>query len=136
LWLGHATSATYALAVLLAVCLLTAACGEQKSADPFMGTWSMDSGEKPRWVITRDDGEYTIFQGFPGAQRYSINRHWKRIGDRILRWEARTNPDNYWELLLDSEGQVLLLESPNLLEPSRVTLTRVSDSTETPVPVP
>lgn len=99
---------------------------------------SVDGPAGPRWVITYADGEYTIYQGFPGQPRYSPMRHFVRTGDTLAREGAGRNPIYDMEISLDGEHDRLLWKNtdPGLPQPAVVTMARVSDSTALPTPVP
>jgi len=137
-----------ALAIVAAV-LLLAGCGQasaptagQSSAprDPFVGTWRVDAGDRARWVIgVRHDGWYTVTQGAPGNIKYTklglFARHGNQLSGRVL-----TSTDVMSTFLLrlgNAEGQLLLtFSATNMSTLAQMTLTKLSDSTAKPTPVP
>jgi len=120
--------------VLLLALLVLGGCGQSKPNDSFVGTWTwpVEGGKDPRWIITYDAGEYTIYSGFPGDRDYTPTRHYVRSGDtlRNTKFPGET-------LRLEEDGDALFLridDGSPLIKKAR--LTRVSYSTATPVPVP
>ena len=138
-----------------AVALLLAGCGgaatsppatspgasdsASTTTDPFVGTWRMDHGDRVRWVISESGGRYTIVQGAPADTRYMregvLTRQANHLSGDVF---VTTGAPGRAEL---SIGKIpthmsLTVDAPQLSKPFRETLTRMSESTATPTPVP
>jgi hypothetical protein len=112
--------------------LVFAGCGKAEPSDPFVGSWRMQSGGRPLLVISDAAGEYTVCQGFPGERDYGCSRHYVRSGDTLSDTKSPGTT-----LRLDAGGEQLLLRIDDGTLPIKTaTLTRLSDSTATPIPVP
>jgi hypothetical protein len=116
------------------------ACGRSTvQTDPFVGTWRMDSGDHPRWVITELGGKYTVAQGTKGAPDYLkiavLDRSGGNLHGNIL---VTTGVGGQTNLAIDDSGKHIdfVVDGEELSSPITATLTKLSDSTEIPTPVP
>ena len=133
--------ATLTICSLLVLVLV--GCGQKDGqADKYVGTWRMESGDHVRLVVTADGGAYRIVQGVPGAERYTPLAVFRLSGDELVgKAPSPADPnapqDEYRLRLSDKQGQLSFAwTSQALTKPFRTTLTKLSDSTATPVPVP
>jgi hypothetical protein len=119
--------------ILAVVAAFLVGCGGT-SSDPFAGTWRLDSGDKPTWVIRPVDDGYSIVAGWPGRDSYRSVGTFTRNGDQLV--ERRDAPAYTITHSTDPDRLTLLNRDPSLPTEGRTTLVRLSDSTATPTPVP
>ena len=134
------------LSLVLFIAVLIAGCGGSEpgatsssaQADPFAGTWRMDSGDRVRFVISTDGDQYTIVQGSPGADGYVPVAVLQRTGDTLSGDATITDTEGRLTLGVGSSPEQLALtfDGPKITGPVTTTLTRLSGSTATPTPVP
>jgi hypothetical protein len=127
-------SLVFAAAVILAGC-----GGSAAQTSPFAGTWRMDSGDHPRWVIAAQDGRFSVVQGTQGSGSYLKIAELEPSGDKLAgRILVTSGVEGDAHLSIDdSGGQItLVVDGSTLQSPIKTTLSRVSDSTATPTPVP
>jgi hypothetical protein len=132
------------LVIVAAAALLLAGCGHPK--DPFVGTWRMNSGPRARFVISKNAGHYTVTQGFRGDKTYMRIAVFTRRGDQLVASWRVTNPFtgkhtgevDTLKLSTTHVPNQLLFTFSFGLPPSAdsVTMTKLSDSSATPTPVP
>jgi hypothetical protein len=139
-----------AIAAVFAVGTLLVACGgltpvaspsASVAANPFVGTWRMDSGRPWTLVISAHGARYSILAGKHGKSRYLplAGTPFTRTGNRLKgEWHpGGTGLNRVVFALGKSAGQLVVTEtSRDLKRPFRATLTRLSSSTATPTPVP
>ena len=108
------------------------------AADPFAGTWRMDSGDRVLFVISANGHIYTVVQGSPGAPDYVPLAVLRRSGDQLSGDATITDTNGRLTLSLGTGPAQLALnfDEPKMNGPFDTTLTRVSASTATPKPVP
>jgi hypothetical protein len=99
----------------------------------------MNSGDKPRFVISPSGGRYVVMQGVPGKLDYVRLGSLERHGDRLSGTIPVSTVDS-WVMTFSLTGvpgkMTLTAAGTNLSAPLRRTLTKLSDSTATPTPVP
>ena len=141
------------IAVVLSSCLVAAllvvGCGGSGStgtasgspspaADPFTGTWRMDSGDRVLFVISANGDTYSVVQGAPGAAGYVPLAVLQRSGDELSGDAPIAEPEGRLTLTIgtDPAHMALKFDGPKVNAPLDTTLTKVSTSTATPTPVP
>ena len=136
-------SVVWGIVLVLVTALALVGCGSAStaaspspSADPFAGTWRMDSGDHVTFVISTADDEYTVVQGSPGSSTYTPLGVLARNGDSLSGPATVTETDGQLTLTLSGNGSKLALgfDAANMTSPFETTLTKVSGSTATPVP--
>ncbi len=129
---------TALLSLVLLIALLVAGCGGSEQADPFAGTWRMDSGDRVLFVISASGDTYTIVQGSPGAPDYVPVAELRRSGDKLSGDANISETDGVLTLSVGTDPTQLVLnfDGPKMNGPFDTTLTKVSFSTATPTPVP
>ena len=149
-------TSTMKVALAIAAVLLLSGCGHasapstgQSSAphagqsnaphDPFVGTWRVNLGDRVRWVIRERSGRYWVTQGRPGDADYRRLALLTRYGDQ-LSGKMPISTHSMATILLrigNVPGQLLLtFYATNMATPIQTILTKLSDSTATPTPVP
>jgi hypothetical protein len=116
------------------------ACGASTAqTSPFAGTWRMDSGDHPRWVIAGQGDQFSVAQGTPGSSSYLKIAELNRSGDGLRGTILVTSGlEGEAHLSIDDSGEhiTLVVDGSGLQSPISTTLSRVSGSTATPTPVP
>jgi hypothetical protein len=134
--------------VILAAVLLLAGCGHAK--DPFVGTWRMNSpGEnatsQARFVISKKAAQYTVTQGYHGYKAYDPIAVFTRRGGQLVASVRVTNPftgkptgevDQFKLSTSHLPGQLLFTYRLGSPPADTLTMTKLSESTATPTPVP
>jgi hypothetical protein len=142
-----ALAATIAVGALLVACsglssLATPAGGPGSPAprDPFVGAWRMDRGDRWRFVISADGSIYSMVVGKPGKLRYlpADGSPFTRTDDKLTGYVVHGSSLDRLVIALGKEPESLLLTETgrDLDRPRHATLTRLSTSTATPIPVP
>jgi hypothetical protein len=128
------------VAFLVGAVMMLAACGGSPAqTDPFVGTWRMESGDHVRIVIAEQDGKHTLFQGSPGGSNYVSIAMLDRQGSHLRGTGLVTSSvEGQMDLAIDDSGEHIdfVVSGEGLSSPITTTLTKLSDSTGTPTPVP
>ncbi len=122
-----------------AVMVLAACGGSSTQSDPFVGTWRMESGDHVRIVIAEQDGKHTLLQGSPGGSNYMSIAMLDRQGSHLRGTGLVTSSvEGQMDLAIDGSGEHIdfVVSGEALSSPITTTLTKLSDSTATPTPVP
>ena len=135
-----------ALFAVGAIAVVLTGCGQANvPKDPFEGTWRMNSGDRVRWVISRHDGQYNVVQGWVGNTGYARVGAFARHGDRLSGSWRVVDPttgkpaEEKWVTLTvgKATGQLRFhYDATTVSKPFDTTMTKLSDSTSTPNPVP
>jgi hypothetical protein len=131
---------TVVVALVVGAVMVLAACGGSSAqTDPFVGTWRMESGGHVRIVIADQDGKHALFQGSPGGSNYMSIAMLDRQGSHLRGTGLVTSSvEGQMDLAIDDSGEHIdfVVSGEGLSSPITTTLTKLSDSTGTPTPVP